>query len=68
MSKQSEAKIAQNYRTTSDTCSNCVHYRSELVQRSYGFTAWADEKNKRCGLGGFAVHKTAVCDRHEGVA
>ena len=35
MSKQSEAKAAQNYRTTPDTCSNCAHYTCEVVKKSY---------------------------------
>ncbi len=68
MSKQSEAKAAQVYRITPDTCSNCVHYRSTFVSSSYGASTWVEEKDKRCGLGEFAVRKTAVCDRHEAKA
>lgn len=71
MSKQSEAKAAQAaqvYRITPDTCSNCVHYRSTFVSSSYGASTWVEEKDKRCGLGEFAVRKTAVCARHEAKA
>jgi len=70
MSKQSEAKAAQNYRTTPDTCSNCAHYQSKFVKKVYDMACepWMEEVDKRCGLGAFAVRKTAVCDRHEGKA
>lgn len=69
MSKQSEAKVAQNYRTTPDTFSNCTHYTCEVVKKSYdgwqGRMEWSEERGRRCALGGFAVGKTAVCDKHE---
>lgn len=64
MSKQSEAKKDQNYRETPDTCSNCSHYESQTVEKSYGAASWTEEKGKRCSIGGFAVKKTATCDRH----
>lgn len=69
MSKQSEAKAAQNYRLVPDTCGNCQHYRSQIVEKVYdqAYGAWMDEKDKRCTIGGFAVRKTAACDRHESV-
>lgn len=31
MSKQSEAKKAQNYREDADTCANCANYESQLI-------------------------------------
>lgn len=68
MSKQSDAKNFQNYRETPDTCSNCGHYESQMVERTHsgwgGLRAWTEEKNKRCSIGGFAVKKMATCDLH----
>lgn len=67
MSQQAEAKKAQNYRETPDTCSNCGHYQSKMVEKTYtGFQThtWNEEKGKRCSLGGFAVKKMATCDVH----
>lgn len=68
MSKQSEAKKEQGYRETPDTCSNCAHYSSKMVEKSYqGFIkveTWTEEKEKKCQLGSFAVKKTATCDKH----
>ena len=64
MSKQAEAKEAQGYRTTPDTCSNCAHYRSKQVAKSRGQWSWTEEQNKRCRIGGFAVNKTATCKLH----
>ncbi len=60
MSKQSEAKKQQGYRTKPDTCSNCAHYASKIEVHSY----WQVESEKRCGLGGFAVNKTGTCNEH----
>jgi len=68
MSKQSEAKKAQNYRENADTCANCANYQSELIEKKYdgynGILVWTEEKGKRCAVGGFAVKKTATCDQH----
>ena len=68
MSKQSEAKKEQNYRESPDSCANCAHYESQVVEKSYdswnGPRTWLEEKVKRCAIGGFAVKKMAVCDRH----
>lgn len=65
MNKQSEAKAAQNYRKTANTCSNCAHYKSEIVEFN---SSWYGKRTKEtgihCSLGGFAVLKTATCDRH----
>jgi hypothetical protein len=68
MSKQSEAKEAQNYRKQSMSCMNCAQFSSEMVGRK---PKWAsspnyvitEEKNLRCGLGDFKVQKTGSCDR-----
>jgi hypothetical protein len=65
MSKQSEAKEKQNYRTTPRTCSNCAHYESRMVEKKYGGgNTWTEERGMRCSLGGFSVNKMAVCDLH----
>lgn len=71
MSKQSEAKKSQHYREKPNSCSNCAHYESKLVEKSYdgysGLTTWAEEKSKRCAIGGFAVKKMGVCDLHSSI-
>lgn len=67
MSKQSEAKASQNYRKQPMCCQRCAHFSSDLTTRH---PEWAspgylvhEEKNIRCNLGGFAVQKTASCDK-----
>lgn len=60
-SKQALAKESQNYRKTQVNCSTCKNYMSDLQKNHY----WVDERNKRCGIGGFAVMKSAVCDKWE---
>lgn len=64
MSKQSEAKERQHYvpKDKPAVCSNCVHYTSKVVERSgiFGGT-YKDEREKRCGLGGFSVKKSGTC-------
>ena len=62
MSKQSEMKELQGYRTALRMCANCAHYRSEYAADWYG---QGREGKKRCSLGGFAVQKTATCNMHE---
>lgn len=69
MSKQSEAKTAQNWRKEPNTCSRCAHFKMDVVEQRYeGFSGtqiWSVDKNLRCSLGGFKTAKTAVCDRFE---
>lgn len=65
MSKQSDAKVAQGYeaKPAARTCGNCAHFASDKVERvGYMGGIFIDEKNIRCGLGGFAVKKMAVCN------
>lgn len=31
----------------------------------YSLESHGTERNQRCGIGGFAIRKTATCDRHE---
>jgi hypothetical protein len=68
MSKQSDAKKKQNYREVPDSCANCGHYESQMVEKTCdawdGKKVWTEEKGKRCSIGGFAVKKMAMCDRH----
>lgn len=80
MSKQSEAKEKQGYLAKSPTCSGCANLKSDLElptwmqehnekRKAEGYpAAYGDElcveKNLRCGIGGFAVKKTAVCPLH----
>jgi len=60
MSKQSEAKKAQNYKMPNEVgmCHNCQHYTREIEETRWG----SKERYARCSLGGFAVKKTATCD------
>ena len=77
MSKQSEAKEKQNYcaKPVPQTCANCkhltqnfFHYDEKYVRiegknpstEKYARSTYSD--NLRCGIGGFAVKKTATCD------
>lgn len=76
MSKQSEAKAAQGYTTEQRNCGNCAHLKFEMKppqwmarQVAAGTTRLTDEDLKRheqecnhcCGLGRFAIKKTATC-------
>lgn len=58
-------KAQQGYvdKPTPRQCATCGHYTSEIVEHPtrWGDT-WLEEKNKRCGIGGFAVKKQAVCN------
>lgn len=68
MSKQSEAKKQQNYnpKPVHNTCSNCAHYRSVYREmRDWRGNIYVEEKELRCGIGGFAVNKLATCSAHE---
>ncbi len=77
MSKQSEAKAAQGYTTAVSNCGNCAHMAKDLVlpagmlkDNERGLTHYTIEqhgveKNLRCGIGGFAIKKTATCKEHK---
>lgn len=67
MSKQSEEKLNQGYneKPIPRTCANCARYESESITHKHSFGEYTQEKNKRCGLGGFAVKKTATCLKWE---
>ena len=74
MSKQSEAKAAQQYceKPVLPTCANCKHLMQDFFyfkgsvriegknpNTEKGSTYYSE--NVRCGVGGFAVKKTATC-------
>jgi hypothetical protein len=67
MSKQSEAKAAQHYSRVPNNCGSCRHFQFEevRVKGSFGGGTYVEQKNLRCGVGGFKVHKTACCVRFE---
>ena len=63
MSKQSEAKEKQGYTRDIKNCGNCSHFTCD--KEAFGFRMqYTKEKNLRCGIGQFKIHKTAVCDIH----
>ena len=67
MSKQSENKQKQGFQKKYPCCSNCAHFRSEIVKepssiRENGF--WEREKNLRCGIGGFKIGKSNWCKHY----
>jgi len=71
MSKQSDAKKLQQYvgKHKPMYCMNCANYQSETttVRGAFG-RSYDVEKNKRCGLGGFAIAKQGTCNYFVGKA
>lgn len=68
MSKQAKAKENQGYESKPHPhiCATCVHFTSEIEKHQSVFGDYTKERNRRCGLGGFAVKKTATCRMWEG--
>jgi len=66
MSKQQDAKTNQGYQAKPifPMCSNCKHYNSDMVNVNRFYGDFKEEKNIRCGLGGFAVKKQGTCNSH----
>lgn len=65
MSKQSDAKASQGYvaKPIPKTCANCKHLKMEVEEyKDWMLRIYTKEKNIRCGIGGFAVKKTATCN------
>lgn len=60
---QKKAEMGYVKRPIWPICGNCAHFTSVVETRSdwYPYTV---EHTKRCGLGGFAVNKTATCKRY----
>lgn len=68
MSKQSEAKKQQNYNPKPDPaqCANCTQFKSDQVgTEGWDKKTYYQEKNMRCGIGGFAVRKRGTCTEHK---
>lgn len=66
MSKQSEAKATQNYRTEAACCKNCKSFMSYSAPLNrWPGDSYSIEKNKRCGIGGFAVQSNGHCSQFE---
>lgn len=65
MSKTERIKAEQGYKLNANTCRTCKHFTSQEVLMKGAFSEWVQEKNKRCGIGGFAVKVTATCLRWE---
>lgn len=72
MSTQSKAKELQGYTTAQRGCGTCAHFTSDRAlpgwmrgDDRYNIESHGSEKNLRCGIGGFAVKKTASCDRYK---
>ena len=63
MSKQSDAKKAQNYIQKLDpkVCANCCNLQLDKIPANYNPRVIV-EKNLRCGIGMFAVKKMGTCD------
>lgn len=59
-SKQEQAKQDQGYRKDPMQCSNCKNFEFSVDINQFGY---AEKKKLRCGIGGFAVQRTAVCDK-----
>lgn len=58
-------KAQQGYidRPVPATCGNCEHYTSEMAKLQSRWRGdYAEEKNKRCSIGGFVVKKLATCN------
>lgn len=76
MSKVQQAKAAQGYTEKSGTCATCTHQINEqslpewmIGNQNYDTDARRDNymvvKNRRCGIGGFAIKQSATCQRYE---
>lgn len=65
MSKQTDAKARQGYnlKPIMPVCSTCRYYTSRMESGKTSWGAkWNQEKELRCGIGGFAIKKMASCD------
>ena len=80
MSKQSEAKEKQNYcaKPIQIKCANCKHLTQDFFHYDTTYSRVNGKnpdiskyarptysENLRCAIGGFAVKKTAYCDKFE---
>jgi len=62
-----ETKDAQGYTKKPQQCNNCANYKSDMaeVPANHWRGMYLTEKNKRCGLGGFAVQSSASCNLYK---
>jgi hypothetical protein len=62
-----KAKDAQGYnpKPVWPECRNCAYYTSEKIEKEYYGDRWDEEKKIRCALGGFAIKKTATCNKYK---
>ena len=74
MSKQSEMKEKQGYvaKAIPQTCQNCTRFLFDHLQTQkptqWCKDGWWEDKNMRCGIGGFAVKKMGTCREFAGKA
>lgn len=61
-SKQEKAKQAQGYRKELSKCSNCEHFECDVEVHRSGYE---EKKKLRCGIGGFKVMQSSVCNLWE---
>jgi hypothetical protein len=67
-SKQQQEKDKQGYeaRPTPRVCVNCFHFKFDRVQTIepslWSKNGYWEDKNLRCGIGGFSVKKMATCN------
>ena len=61
--KVQQKKDEQGYTKEPACCKNCSKFLSQMVDRksSWSYTVITEEKNKRCGIGGFKVNSTGWC-------
>lgn len=61
-SKVQIQKDKQGYTAAPRQCGNCIHFTSDAVSVEGMWGTYTVVKNKRCGIGNFAVKVTAVCN------
>ena len=63
MSKIEQKKAAQGYVKDAACCKHCAHFLSDMVPMlRWEGDPYVAEKNKRCGIGGFAVQSSSFCN------
>ena len=66
-SKQETAKKQQGYvpKAIPRECATCTSFTSDIDTKFTRYGSYTEEKNLRCGIGGFAVKKKGCCDLHK---
>lgn len=66
-SKTQKTKDTQCYTKKQQRCHTCKSYKSDILEvpLSWGNGTHRVEKNKRCGIGGFAVQSAASCKLYQ---